>query len=361
MKNSKVLALLLAAVMVLTFMPAMAFAEDAVEKDLSKYEVVETDINRDADEWRIFTDTTDNITLNVEVRCGDYVLPAENYDLHIEKESFVDDEPVFTPVENGKISLSEEGDLTVIAYAVAKDGSGFTGQTEREHYVDFCYKFNLFGCRVIFPEDNLREDIITPMTSLFSFSEGEAVGAPAITMNGVTLKAGTDYEITYAESTLDRNHVKMGKDEFDVYWINVKEGGQVYDSVPTQKGIYKCIIKSRGEYSGENTQTNIQICSANTMKVSAAAKTVKYSKVKKKAQTVAPIKVSKAKGYVTYSGEGSNAKSKKALKINAKNGKITVKKGTKKGTYKMKVTVSASGDETSNGKTVSKTVSIKVK
>lgn len=357
MKNSKVLALLLAAVMVLTFMPAMAFAEDAVEKDLSKYEVVETD-KKDG-EWRIFTDTTDNITLNVEVRCGDYVLPAENYDLHIEKESWVDDDQVFTPVENGKLSLSEEGDLTVIVYAVAKDGSGFTGQTEREHYVDFCYKFSLFGCNVIFPEDNLRTDIITPMTYLFSFSE--AVGAPSIEINGVTLKTGTDYEITYAESTLDRNHVKMGKDEFDVYWVNVKEGGQVYDSVPTQKGVYKCIVKGLGDYSGENTRTNIQICSANTMKVSAAAKTVKYSNVKKKAQTVAPVKVSKAKGYVTYSGEGSNAKSKKALKINAKNGKITVKKGTKKGTYKMKVTVSASGDETSNGKTVSKTVSIKVK
>ena len=81
------------------------------------------------------------------------------------------------------------------------------------------------------------------------------------------------------------------------------------------------------------------------MQISPVKKTVKYSKVRKKAQTVSgAIKFkTKAQGTVTYKGVGTTAKAKKALKINAKTGKITVAKKTKKGTYKMKVTVTAAG------------------
>ena len=96
---------------------------------------------------------------------------------------------------------------------------------------------------------------------------------------------------------------------------------------------------------------------ANTMKVSAKAKTVKYRKVKAKKQVVKAITVEKAVGKVTYKKTSGSAK----LTVNAKNGKITVKKGTKKGTYKAKVKVSAAGDGDYKAGAKTVTVTIKVK
>lgn len=98
---------------------------------------------------------------------------------------------------------------------------------------------------------------------------------------------------------------------------------------------------------------------AQPMTVKATAKTVKVKKLKKKAQTVSPLTVKNAQGTVTYKLVGGNAKSKKALKLNTKTGKITVKKGTKKGTYKINVIVTATG--TTEYKAGSKTVMITVK
>ena len=97
----------------------------------------------------------------------------------------------------------------------------------------------------------------------------------------------------------------------------------------------------------------------NTLTVKPVQKTVKVKKLKKKALKVAPLKVTNAKGTVTYKISGGNTKSKKALKINAKTGKVTVKKKTKKGTYKVRVTVKAAG--TTEYKPASKTVTITVK
>ena len=85
---------------------------------------------------------------------------------------------------------------------------------------------------------------------------------------------------------------------------------------------------------------------ANTMKVTPVKKTFKAKKLKKKAKTFKAVKVKKAKGKVTYIGKPSGKKAKKFLKFNKKTGKITVKKGAKKGKYVMKVTVKAAGNAT---------------
>jgi hypothetical protein len=245
---------------------------------------------------------------------------------------------------------------------VAKEGSGYTGQTFKETYFDIVYKYSIMGCNVDFQGGRIRTDIETPMSEMYYFTTGSEIQDPVVRIDGQTLIAGTDYKISYVEGYLNRVHVKDAeRGDFDVYWVLPKEGGMTYDSIPTAKGMYQCQVEGLGKYEGKNGQTNLQICDENQMKVTASAKTVKYSKLKKKAQTAAPLKVSNAAGYVTYIGKGTDAKSKKALKINTKNGKVTVKKGTKKGTYKMKVTVSDSGDETTNGKIVTKTISIKVK
>lgn len=92
----------------------------------------------------------------------------------------------------------------------------------------------------------------------------------------------------------------------------------------------------------------------NPMKVTSKTKTVKFKKLKKAKQTVAPITVKKAKGKVIY--KKLSGSKKLSLKSN---GKIVVKKGSKKGTYTAKIKVTAKGNSTY--KSASKTVKVKVK
>lgn len=95
------------------------------------------------------------------------------------------------------------------------------------------------------------------------------------------------------------------------------------------------------------------------MTVKAKTVKIKYKKLKKKKQTVKAITVKRAQGTVRFTKvkKGSSAK----LTINKKTGKITVKKRTEKGTYKIKVKVTASGNAAylAGSKTV--TIQVKVK
>ena len=103
---------------------------------------------------------------------------------------------------------------------------------------------------------------------------------------------------------------------------------------------------------------------ANPMTVKAKTVTVKKSKVNKAAQTVKAAKafeVKNAKGTVTYAVTKTVTKgATKKVKV-AKNGKITVKKGTPAGTYKLKVKVSAAGDNSYKPKSKTVTLVVKVK
>lgn len=106
----------------------------------------------------------------------------------------------------------------------------------------------------------------------------------------------------------------------------------------------------------------------NTLSMAGKTATIKYSKLKKKAQT---RKVSKVinfkdkgqgkKSYVLSSAKKGKKSFKKYFKINKNTGKVTVKKGLKKGTYKVKVQVSAAGSSTHKAAKKSVTFKIKVK
>lgn len=97
---------------------------------------------------------------------------------------------------------------------------------------------------------------------------------------------------------------------------------------------------------------------ANPMRVKTIARTAKLATVKKKAVTVAsPVSfTTKARGKVTNTkvAKGSSA----ALTVNKETGKVTVRKGTKKGTYTVKVKVTAAGN--ANYDRLTKTVTCKV-
>ena len=98
---------------------------------------------------------------------------------------------------------------------------------------------------------------------------------------------------------------------------------------------------------------------ANPLNATAAASvlTVKYSKVKKSNQSIIKskaFKVSGAQGTVTFAKSSGNAK----ITI-SKTGTVTVKKGLKKGTYTVKVKVTAAGN--AKYKSASKPASITVR
>ncbi len=119
-------------------------------------------------------------------------------------------------------------------------------------------------------------------------------------------------------------------------------------------------VTLKGDYfTGSKTLTFKITPASNTLTVKSKKPTVKYSKLKKKNQTIALknwVTVSKAQGKVTYKKSSGNKK----ITV-SKAGKITVKKGLKKGTYKVKIKVSAAGNATYKAATKIVKVTIRVK
>ena len=123
-------------------------------------------------------------------------------------------------------------------------------------------------------------------------------------------------------------------------------------------------IKGIGEYSGSFT-IPVKLKKANPMKVSGKTATIKYSDVKKNAQTIKRAKamsVSNAKGAVYYtfvSAKKDDKDFKKYFNIKSGTGDVVVAKGLKKGTYKVKAKVSSEGTKT-YGSSGQKSVTFKV-
>lgn len=92
----------------------------------------------------------------------------------------------------------------------------------------------------------------------------------------------------------------------------------------------------------------------NTMKVTVKNKAVKSKKIKNKSKKISAIIVKKAQGVVTF----TKTKGNKNFTVDKKTGKITIKKGTKIGTYTIKVKVTANGNE--NHKALNKNIKVKI-
>ena len=121
------------------------------------------------------------------------------------------------------------------------------------------------------------------------------------------------------------------------------------------------IIKAKGDrYKGTITKTFKITKGINTLAVKGKTATVKYKKLKKKAQKLKVAKViritNKGQGKLTYAKVSGNKK----ITINKKTGKVTIKKKLKKGTYKVKVKVKAAGDKNYKA-SAWKTVTFKLK
>ena len=103
----------------------------------------------------------------------------------------------------------------------------------------------------------------------------------------------------------------------------------------------------------------------NTIKATPRKVVLKKAKLARKSVRIArkkAIKISNAKGKVTYALKSvSKKKFKKYFKINKKTGKILVKKGLKKGKYKLSIKVRAAGDISYKAAVKTVKVTVKVK
>ena len=140
---------------------------------------------------------------------------------------------------------------------------------------------------------------------------------------------------------------------------------------PVKAGDYYVQLEGKGIYACQ-VQVPFKIINTNPMKASGKTVKIKYKKLKKKTQTIPPGKafaVSGAQGTVTYKLDSARKGSKKIklstarkyFKITEGTGKIQVKKKLKKGTYTLKVKVSASGNESYEAASKTVTVTVKIK
>lgn len=117
----------------------------------------------------------------------------------------------------------------------------------------------------------------------------------------------------------------------------------------------------QGEFPDHSEDSEWSEKAENTLWVKGKTAAVSYSKVRKAAQALAVTKVigftDKGQGTKTYAKVSGNSK----ITINKSTGKVTVKKGLKKGTYAVKIKVKAAGNEDYGAAIMTVTFKIKVK
>ena len=170
-----------------------------------------------------------------------------------------------------------------------------------------------------------------------SFTYNGMVQKPVIkTIKGWELKEGTDYTVKWS------------------------------DGSSKNAGTYKVTITGTGKYTGSTDATYTIKKAANPMRLKAKTVTVKGKSLKKKSKSVAGTKaltVSRAEGKLSYKLASAKKGKKnfgKMFKVDAKTGKVTMKKGLKTGTYMVTVKVRAKGNANYTA-SAWKAVKIKVK
>ena len=116
----------------------------------------------------------------------------------------------------------------------------------------------------------------------------------------------------------------------------------------TNAGTASVVFTGKGRVIGSATKTFEISKIPNTMTAQGNTVKIKASKLKKKKQIIKPTKslrICNAVGNLNFKLAGVNKKKfKKYFKVNANNGNITIKKGLRKGTYKLKIDITAAGD-----------------
>ena len=159
----------------------------------------------------------------------------------------------------------------------------------------------------------------------------------------------------YLDSNTSATLLSVGRDFITVTKYQNGAPALIYDVVSRKSGFFANLFSIRSV----NRIRRVNAREDSPIKASGATRTVKYSKLKKKALTVKGITVKNAEsaGTLNYTKVSGKAR----FTVNKKNSKIKIRKGTKKGTYKVKVRVTASGTDTYQPGSKTATVTIKVK
>ena len=291
-----------------------------------------------------------------------------NYQATFDEEYLVEDDDPSTPyveqyydVPEGivpKLTVSKEGnDLGLGCYKALYSEVYYNEEKGEYNLIDedawsieFPTKQGVYLCKVdgvspyhcsvgnMIPLIRITTDISKDKVELSkaSFVYNGKVQKPSVkTIGGKTLKEGTDYTVS---------------------WSNASS---------KNAGTYTVTVKGKGIYKGTTKATYTIAKAANPLTIKAKTATVKGStKGKngklKKTKTLAVSKViaftKNGQGKMTYTKSSGSKK----ITINKTTGKVTVKKGLKKGTYKVKVKVKAAGNANYKASAV-KTVTFKVK
>lgn len=210
----------------------------------------------------------------------------------------------------GIMSIAGSGDLFV---ALGSDG-GSDGGTGSDGAIDSDGEAakDISGATVTIADVTYTGKALTP--------------AAKVVLDGKTLTANTDYTVVYSDNK--------------------------------NAGTASAQVSGKGSYTGTVDAEFTIKQAANTMTAKGKTYTVKYTKLKKKNQAVARkyvCSISKNNGKVTYKKTSGN----KNITVAASTGKVTVKKGLKKGTYSIKMKVRAAGD--ANHKAGAKNITFKIK
>ena len=183
--------------------------------------------------------------------------------------------------------------------------------------------------------------------------------------------AGLDTEADEADlekmfgGCYDEKDAVAGKAEYR-YYSNNDGTHRKYSTNPADCTEENCAYDAAGKCAlcghvkaagGEAPAQGGAASQKQALKVDTTAKRIRASRLKKKARYTSKVRVKGAKTKVTYARlkKGSSAR----LTINSKTGKIKVRRGTPKGTYRIRVKVTAA--KTAKYKAASQVVTIKVK
>ncbi len=151
----------------------------------------------------------------------------------------------------------------------------------------------------------------------------------AIAYAGKVTKSGSTGKVTYryySDEACTKGVAAANVKGAGTYWVKATLAADANYKAATSAAVKLTIAKA-----------------ANPLTVKAVARSASLKTLKSKSVIVArPMTVSKAQGKVTYTKVASG--SSKYLTVNKTTGKVTVKKGTKKGIYRIKVKVTAVGN-----------------
>ena len=171
-----------------------------------------------------------------------------------------------------------------------------------------------------------------------------------ITASGKTMTVSASKARTWAINAKAKGGAKLSYKSSNAK-VKVSSTGKV--TIPKKfTGTVKITITASATKAYAKTSKVVTLTvkkAANPMKVTTKNQKIKASAIKKKAKTFT-IKVTKAQGKVTYKSSAS-----KYIKV-AKNGKVTIRKRTPKGKYKITVTAAGKGIYGKKSKVITITV-----